>query len=137
MPAIAVAAAAPAFATSGANLETSTGTATSPNGVKPITVTLRIVNTGSAPTCDLRVTVTAPNQISSTQSAPTGWTVVSPIGTNSITYDANAQLGPVGSTNSTMDVTFVVDRGSNASGTVTVYIDPGCGGTPRTLSFTI
>ena len=136
-----MATAAPAFATSGANLSGTgtSGTAASPQGDKNITVKLTIANSGTAPTCDLRVSITSPNAVSTTQTGnPANWTVVTPVSGNTVVYDANNQL-LAGQTIGVApnQITFVVERGNNASGTVTVYIDPGCGGTPKTLTFTI
>ena len=129
-PVIAMATAAPAYATSASNLSTSTITVRSPQ--KPIAVDTLIKNTGTGPTTALKVTVTAPNAVSATQAAPDGWTV-QVTGPNTVVFTAAAQLP--GNTN--RPASFVVERGSNGAGTVTVVIDPGGGGLGTTQSFKI
>ena len=130
VPVIAVATAAPAYATSASDLSTSTVSVTSPQ--KPISVDTVIRNTGTAPTTALKVTVTSPNAVSATQAAPAGWTV-QVTGPNTVVFTAVDQLA--GSTN--LAASFVVERGNNGAGTVTVVIDPGGGGRGTTQSFTI
>lgn len=129
-PVIAVASAAPAYATSASNLSTSTVTVRSPQ--KPIAVDTVIRNSGTGPTTALKVTVTAPNAVSATQVAPDGWTV-QVTGPNTVVFTAADQLP--GNTN--LAASFVVERGNNGAGTVTVVIDPGGGGLGTTQSFTI
>lgn len=129
-PVIAVATAAPAYATSASDVSTSIITVTSPQ--KPIRVNTVLKNAGTGPTTALKVTVTAPNPVSATQVAPAGWTV-QVTGPSTVVFIATAQLA--GATNLAAD--FVVDRGNNGAGTVTVVIDPGGGGLGTTRSFTI
>lgn len=129
-PVIAVATAAPAYATSASDLSTSTVTVRSPQ--KPISVDTVIRNAGTGPTTALTVTVTAPNPVSTTQVAPDGWTV-QVTGPSTLVFTATAQL----SGNTDLAVSFVVARGNNGAGTVTVVIDPGGGGLGTTQSSTI
>lgn len=132
VPVIAVAAAAPAFASSGSNLSTSTGTVTAPQ--KPIRAVLTISNaTGSGPTTALTVTIISPNAVSPSQSAPSGWTVAV-TGTNTVVFTATSQLAAGAAL---PPISFIVDRGNNGAGTVTVVISPGGSGIGRTLSFLI
>lgn len=134
LPVVAVATAAPAFASSGSNLSTSSGTISSPK--KPIEVSLTIKNTGSAGTCALTVRIDAPNAVSSTQVAPSGFTVTT-IGSNFVIYTATDQLAAGAMIGAPPNpILFVVDRGNNGAGTVTVTINPGCGGTPGIVSGT-
>jgi hypothetical protein len=91
-----------------------------------------IRNSGTGPTTALKVTVTAPNAVSATQVAPDGWTV-QVTGPNTVVFTAADQLPG----NTSLAASFVVERGNNGAGTVTVVIDPGGGGLGTTQSFTI
>ena len=130
VPAVAVATAAPAFAASGANLSTSSGTITRAGGnPQPITINLTIINSGTATTDSLTLTLTVAGLQSAT--TPSGWTQVSlNTTTGVVTYTRNSQLpgtnGP--GSNTTAAGPFVLTRNVTGNAAVAVDLDPGAGG---------
>jgi hypothetical protein len=140
VPVVAVAATAPAYATSGSNLSTSTATArivaTGFFGLtQRLETTVVLRNPGSGPTTALTVTISTGGDINAAGSqapAPAGWTLVSvDTGSDTATFTRIAQLGA--STSET--VTFVLRRSPDFGGeTVTVAISPGAGGVGTTLT---
>ena len=129
VPAIAVAATAPAYATSAANLSTSTATNPSRNG-RVYTGTITIKNTGQSTTAALTVTVDLALGVDADPTLHTlsGFTVTS-VTTTTVTFTAISQLG---AGQNIGPLTYTVRR-SNSGASVsalTVNISPGGGGTP-------
>ena len=136
LPVIAVAAAAPAFASSGSDLRPSSITSANRtgNGSAPtLTVVLRVANGGTSSTTDLTASFNVPS-LSATQTTQGGWTVVSvSVATNTVVYRAPSQLDA----GSFVTPTFVINRAANGTGSVSVSLDPAGGGIgdSETLTF--
>jgi hypothetical protein len=118
VPAIAVATAAPAFATSGADLRPSsiTSAARSGTGGSPtLTVVIHVENGGTSSTTGLNVSFSAPSLSTTQPPLQNGWSLVSAT-TTTVVYSAPAQYGA----GTFQDLTFVLNRTANGTGTVSV-----------------
>ena len=133
VPVVAVAAAAPAFATSGSNLSTSTiGPITSiGNGAnRVVTVTVTIINSGTGPTTALRATIALEREVNAgDQIAPLGWSVSYDPATTTLTYTAATQLAA----GAARVVVFSIRPGNSSDLGAVVALDPGGGGLGRTF----
>lgn len=139
VPVIAVAATAPAFATSGANLSTSSATARITNPIsfdQRVETTIALKNTGTGPTASLTVSITITGDLRALNypqsNAPAGWALTSvDTGQDTATFTRNAQLAA----GSTENVVFTLRRVTSVNDEdVLVVITPGSGGTGRTLN---
>lgn len=145
VPVIAMATAAPAYASSGAVMAASSGT----NPLQPfsrrgtggaffIDANLTLRNTGTSSTSALTVTITVPSGVSATgQVAPADWSVTV-LNTTQVRFallvpPATQIAGPTGE----RVVSFTVRRSAgNASELITAVVDPGGGGIPGTITGT-
>lgn len=138
VPVVAMATAAPAYATSGSNMSTSSATATLENFVfQRVETTIVLRNSGSGPTTALTITISIAGQLvaqGSQPSAPTGWTLTGiNSGTNTATFTRIAQLGA----GSGETVTFALRRNfSIFADAVNATVIPGGGGVGTTLTLT-
>ena len=133
VPVVAVAAAAPAFATSGSNLSTSTigPIVTVGSGSNRFTnVTVTIINSGTGPTTALRATIALERDVRpQDQVAPVGWTVSYDPATWTLTYTSATQLAA----GATRAVIVTIRPGNNSALGAVVALDPGGGGLGRTF----
>lgn len=140
LPVVAVATAAPAFASSGADMRPSNGTVptmpfvrTGAAGVFFIDANLTLRNGGTGPTTALTVTITVPTLVSQTAAdhVGNGWSVTV-LSATAVRFTAPAQLaaGPL-----PLVVSFGVRRtGGNASDSISAVVDPAGGGIPDTIT---
>ncbi|MCF6379884.1 hypothetical protein L2K70_19905 [Nocardioides KLBMP 9356] len=135
VPAIAVAVAAPAFATSGADLRPSTITSASRTGqgnTPTLTVVIHIENGGTSETTGLNVSFSAPSLSTSQPPLQNGWSLVSATITT-VVYKAPAQYAA----GTFQDLTFVLNRTANGTGDLVVGFNTSPGiSDSETKSFT-
>ncbi|MCW2739316.1 hypothetical protein [Nocardioides sp.] len=138
VPVVAMATAAPAYATSGSNLSTSTAT-TRILGfwslAQRIETTVVLRNAGSGPTTALSVTISIAEELSAAglqPLAPAGWTLTTlDTAGDAATFTRNTQLAA--GANET--VVFVLRRSYAFAGdSVTVVVTPAGGGVGATLT---